>query len=277
MSLNFCSLSSGSSGNSYLVFSDYAAILVDAGTTRKTMLAGLEKCGISPEKIQAVFLTHEHHDHIRGLPVILRALEDSVSVYGSPGTLAATEARLSGKVDLSQGIPIDGTGALTNISIQDIRVTSFRLSHDSAEPMGFRFDVGNKSLAIVTDTGYITDSILRNILDVDLLVLEANHEENMLLMGPYPYELKKRILGERGHLSNEAAAISLTEILNNRKASEKTEPLYILLAHLSKENNLPQVAEVTIENLLFEGDHIRDKDYFMTCLQRDVSGDLICL
>ncbi len=297
--IKFCSCSSGSSGNSYIVAMNDAAILVDAGTTGKNMIRGLEKCGLTPADVDAIFLTHEHHDHIRGLPVIVKEINkqklqrakteepginqnyqgqtiegNSLEVYGSAGTIAATEEKLFGKTEFSDAKII--SSPLEEIIIGDMRVTSFRLSHDAAEPFGYRIDAHGKSLAIVTDTGYVTDSIMRNILDVDFLVLEANHEKNILLMGRYPYELKMRILGDYGHLSNEAASEALIEILNCRE--KKDERLFtVALAHLSNDNNTPDVAALTIKNNLFEGGFFEERDYTMTILHRDVVGEVISI
>ncbi len=280
--IKFCSCSSGSSGNSYVVATERAAILLDAGTTGKNMVAGLAKCGLTPADLDAIFLTHEHHDHIRGLGVILREIGKKksqpydnshgselreIKVYGSGGTIAATEARLFPKSEFSQAAIINSP--LDRIQIGDIWITAFRLSHDAAEPMGFRIDAYGKSLALVTDTGYVTDSIYRNILDVDFLVMEANHEKNILLMGRYPYDLKTRILGDYGHLSNEAAGESLARILG-----ERNKPLRIALAHLSRENNTPDMAKITVTNILFENDFMENRDYEMVVLERDSVGDV---
>ena len=276
--IQFCSCSSGSSGNSYVVATENAAILVDAGTTGKNMVSGLNKCGLSAGDLDGIFLTHEHHDHVRGLPVIikeankreplLRSTKRELRVYGSSGTIAATESKLFSKTELSEayilGSPLDV------IQIQDMKVTPFRLSHDAAEPMGYRIDAYGKSLAIVTDTGYITESIFAGISDVDFLVLEANHEKNILLMGKYPYNLKTRILGDYGHLSNEGAGEALTRILQMRN-----KPISVALAHLSSENNTPDMARVTVKNILFENDYMEGRDYSLTVLKRDIVGDVI--
>ena len=279
--IKFCSFSSGSSGNCYLVATNSAAILVDAGTTGKNVVSGLGKCGLMPGDIDGIFLTHEHHDHVRGLPVILKEIRKNLCegrkdfrVYGSSGTIAATEERLFGKIELSDAKII--TPSLDEIIIGDMVITPFRLSHDAAEPYGFRIDSHGKSLAIVTDTGYVTDSIYRNIKDVDFLILESNHEKNILLMGRYPYHLKTRILGDRGHLSNEAAGEALGRILENR-AGIKDEPLRVLLAHLSKDNNTPEMARITVNNILFESDYMEGREYTLDVLERDIVGEVFYL
>lgn len=281
MALNFCSFSSGSSGNSYLIFTQSTTLLVDVGVTGKTIQEGLNYCGRQLTDLDAVFLTHEHHDHVRGLPVLINSLRkcdpDSpweTRIYGSPGTLAAAQDRFKGKVDLSSGSFVD---PLTTLMIGDIEITTFRLSHDAAEPTGFRFDSRGKSLAIVTDTGIVNNSILRNVWDVDFLVLESNHEKSMLLMGKYPYDLKLRILGDYGHLSNDHAALALTEMIKIRNEENKKETLSVALAHLSNENNTRDMASLTLNNILFENDYIQGKDYSLRILDRDMVGEIITL
>lgn len=317
--IKFCSCSSGSSGNSYVVATDNATILVDAGTSGKNMIEGLARCGRTPADVDAIFLTHEHHDHVRGLPVIIKEInkqkllkfeDDDVSilpidqnetrkdnsnggqrprhfaVYGSAGTIAATEERLYGKTELSDALIIGSP--LEEIEIGDIKVFAFRLSHDAAEPYGYRIDAYGKSLAIVTDTGHVPDSIYRAVKDVDFLVLEANHEQNILLMGRYPYELKMRILGEYGHLSNDAAGAMLASVLDYRTEQvpdvdypagqvPENRMLQIALAHLSKDNNTPSNARITIQNILLENNYMEDRDYTLEVLERDIVGRVFIL
>ena len=290
--IKFCSCSSGSSGNSYVVATDNATILVDAGTSGKNMIEGLARCGRTPADVDAIFLTHEHHDHVRGLPVIIKEINkqkllgSGFAVYGSAGTIAATEERLYGKTELSDALIIGSP--LEEIEIGDIKVSAFRLSHDAAEPYGYRIDAYGKSLAIVTDTGHVPDSIYRAVKDVDFLVLEANHEENILLMGRYPYELKMRILGEYGHLSNDAAGAMLASVLDYRAGQEpnidyragqvpEKRMLQIALAHLSKDNNTPSNARITIQNILLENNYMEDRDYTLEVLERDIVGRVFIL
>ena len=280
--IKFCSCSSGSSGNSYLVATDQATILIDAGTTGKNMCGALAKCSLTAGDLDGIFLTHEHHDHVRGLPVILKEAKKrepskpqraksgkGLRVYGSSGTIAATEERLFKTTELSEASIISSPLEVTQIN--DMVITAFRLSHDAAEPMGYRVDAKGKSLAVVTDTGYITDSIFKAISDVDYLVLEANHEKNILMMGNYPYNLKTRILGDYGHLSNEAAGETLSRILDARGSKS----IRVALAHLSKENNTPDMALVTIKNILYENDYLDGREYTLEVLARDMTGDVI--
>ena len=148
------------------------------------------------------------------------------------------------------------------------------MSHDTAEPVAYTFERNGKKIAVVTDTGYISEEIFENIKDADILVLEANHERNILLMGPYPYTVKHRILGDKGHLSNEAAGQCLVQILDYLQGSKA--PL-VLLAHLSQENNTPQQALITIRNILEEAGYYVDKDVKMEVVARDSVSRLMAL
>lgn len=150
---------------------------------------------------------------------------------------------------------------------------SFGLSHDAAEPMGFSFIHNDKKMSIVTDTGYISDDLFEQIYDSDFLVLEANHEINILKMGAYPYSLKQRILGNKGHLSNEAAGKCICRMLHERQ-KECSVPK-IVLAHLSSENNTPAQAYLTIRNILFEEDFYIGKDLEMDVIKKDQISSLM--
>ena len=199
--LKFCSVASGSSGNSYIIASEKTALILDAGVSCKRILAGIEKIGRTAGDIAAVLVTHEHSDHICGLPVLKKRLANA-EIYASSGSWDGISGELSG----CEILP----GEIFNVG--DIEVTAFSLSHDAEEPMGFSFAADGAKLAVVTDTGIITEEIFSEIKDVDFLVLEANYEEEMLLTGRYPYFLKQRIKGEYGHLSNIDAAEAIAEI-----------------------------------------------------------------
>lgn len=264
MALQFCSLASGSSGNCYLVKSEKTILLIDVGITGRRVLAGLEKLGITPEDIDGILITHEHIDHVRSLNMIGKKASSS-EIYASYGTME----EIRGKIPADRAVVIDCDEEFT---IGDIAVKPFPLSHDAAEPTGYAFVHQGRQMAIVTDTGCVSEGIFRNIEGSDLLVLEANHEVNILKMGAYPYSLKRRILGDMGHLSNEAAGKCLCEILRiwNRK-----EPPKVVLAHLSKENNTPGQAYLTIRNILFEEDFYIDKDLNLDIIKRDEMSQLM--
>ncbi len=241
MALKFCSFASGSSGNSYLIKNEDTAILVDAGISGRRILGGLEETGTPPEDVAAILVTHEHSDHVQSLPVLTRKLPD-LKVYANEPTWESIERPVR-----EEARRIFRTGE--DFAIGSLRIRSFSVPHDAAEPVGFSVSGEGKKISIVTDAGYITEEICAEITDADLLLLEANHEREMLLMGRYPYPLKQRILGDEGHLSNVSAGECLCRIVE-----ENDRRRQILLGHLSGENNDPHVALLTVENTLMERD-----------------------
>ena len=278
MALRFCSFASGSSGNCYLAKSDTTTILIDVGITGKRVFAGLAEKGIDPADLSGILITHEHIDHVRSLRMVAKKAVNA-RVCASGGTLGV----LSDVIEPGKGYTVR---AGEPWDIGDIQVTPFDLSHDAAEPMGFTLQSGGRRLTIVTDTGCISPEIERHIAAADLLVLEANHEVNILKMGAYPYSLKRRILGEKGHLSNETAGEILCRMLRSPIRHQRVSDggsqhvgpggvPKVVLAHLSKENNTPGQAYLTIRNILFEEDLYIDKDLTLTIAARDEAGDFM--
>lgn len=259
MSLEFCSFSSGSSGNSYLIKSKNTNIIVDVGISGKRILDGVKSCG--SDTIDAIFVTHEHSDHVQSLRTMSKKAPEA-EIITSHGTRIALEEKFA---DM-EGLIREQSSSMT---IGNIDVHPFHLSHDATEPTGYTFIHGGKQITIITDTGTITDEISYHGKSADLLVLEANHEVNILQCGPYPYSLKRRILSDYGHLSNEAAAKYLIDILNEKQG------IKVMLAHLSSENNSPFQAELTIKNKLFEEDIFIGKDLEMDILLKNTLSDLI--
>ncbi len=265
MSISFCSFSSGSSGNSYLVTGGDTALLVDAGISGKRILEGLRHAAVSPERVRGVFITHEHQDHIRSLAALTKKLPH-IRAYANEGTWAA----LGDRVRQEQRRTFV-TGR--RFAVGDIEVKSFPISHDAAEPVGFSFFSGGKQVSIVTDTGHITEEIYREMEEADILVLESNHDIHMLKMCSYPWHIKQRILGKAGHLSNEDAASALCRI-----AAAGNKRRQILLAHLSRENNFPEMAFQTICNLLQEEEiYLGDRVRIETILKDQISPIYGCL
>ena len=267
MELGICSFASGSSGNCYLIKSENTNLILDAGLSAKRICEGLAACGTDPKEVGAILITHEHIDHVKGLQVFTKKAPVA-KILMSVGTGCAL-ARKSGLPAPERMINVGGGETFL---IGDIYVTAISLSHDADEPLGYTFEKNGRKIAVITDTGYITEEIYENIKDADLLVLEANHERNILLMGKYPYPLKHRILSDIGHLSNEAAALCLQRIL--REPAHKQE-LKVLLAHLSQENNTPHQALITIKNILEEGNFYEGSHYHMEVAPRDCPGRLI--
>lgn len=243
MNLRICSLASGSSGNSYVVFTDSTALLVDAGISCKRISEGLSDLGLALSDISGILVTHEHSDHIKGLPVLLKK---GLRLYANRETKNGIEDALCISIDPENTVIFNQNGVF---QIGDIEITSFSTSHDALNPTAFAFESDGKRICIVTDTGCISPEIKDQIRLADILVLESNHDENVLKMGPYPWFLKQRILSDKGHLSNEAAANVLAEIIAEEKSEKRR---IVLLAHLSKENNFPEMALTTVENTLRE-------------------------
>lgn len=239
MALQFCSFSSGSSGNSYLVRSARTAILIDAGISGKRIMEGIEYTGTAPEDVKAIMVTHEHSDHVQSLRVLHKRLP-KVNTYSNLSTWEC----IKDKVPEGRHIAFDSGD---EFDIGDIHVKSFRTNHDAAESVCYSFLHGGSQISVLTDTGYVSEDIYNEIKGADLLALEANHDPNVLQMCRYPYYVKRRILGDHGHLSNEAAAECIARL---QKEDEKRR--FVLLAHLSKENNSPELAMMTIRNCLQE-------------------------
>jgi len=256
MALTFCSFSSGSSGNCYLVKSDNAAILIDAGISGRKIFESLKRMGTELRKLDAILITHEHSDHIRSLRTVNRKAPQ-IRTYANTGTWENIE----GLVDERQRVVFETGRAFF---INDIEVRPFPLSHDAAEPVGFSFRAAGKQISILTDTGCLNSGIFDEIAAADLLILEANHDVEMLKIGRYPMFLKQRILGEKGHLSNVDAAGAICRLLSEEKKKRR-----VLLAHLSKENNFPEMAYMTIKNLLEEKDFYIDSNVFLSIIARD--------
>jgi phosphoribosyl 1,2-cyclic phosphodiesterase len=218
-------LASGSSGNAYLLRTEAGALLLEAGLPAPQLARYLRALGVEPRELSGILLTHAHSDHRQGA----RGLSDrfDVPIYASAGTLshpALRDAPLARVLEPSQPVRIG-----------ELEVLPFPVPHDCREPFGFRVQAGPVSLGLVTDLGFVPDDVPRLLRGVDLLVLEANHEEELLHRGPYPAFLKRRVSGRHGHLSNRAAAECLAAM-----ASEP--PGCVWLAHLSQTNNSPATA-----------------------------------
>ncbi|MDR1796063.1 MAG: MBL fold metallo-hydrolase [Clostridiales Family XIII bacterium] len=274
MSLSLCSFSSGSSGNSYLIKGGGGAILIDAGISASRILSGLERTGTARADVKALFVTHGHWDHVTGARVLLKKLPGA-DVYASAGTMEELERRDAGqKLTFAREVAQQRKKRVAPaqpVEICGLTVRAFRTLHDAAEPLGFAVTDGGGggSVAIVTDTGLFTDDILYSVADADLLVLEANHDTEMLRSGSYPWHLKQRILSEVGHLSNAQAAEALARVfsLNAKKR-------VVLLAHLSQENNTPRLAEQTVCTLLAREGIFTGGDFHLGVLRRDMPSDL---
>ena len=256
------SVGSSSSGNSYIIMAEGRTIILDVGLPAKKILGALEHLGTDPADVDAVLLTHEHIDHVKSVRAISRKCCNAL-FYASRGTMARTENFRY--VPEERVRPVAAGELIADIG--GIEIGTFALSHDAAEPLGFTVSSEGSKLAVVTDTGVVSDEIYAAISDADLLVFEANHDVDMLMFGEYPYPVKVRIKGDKGHLSNDYAGDVLSSILADRDGSRG--PLQIMLAHLSFHNNAPFYARSTIEGIFNEKGYERDADYTLTIASKD--------
>lgn len=231
----FCTLYSGSSGNATLVSNGNTNILIDAGVSCAKICTSLKEIGISPDEIDGIVLTHEHVDHIRGVDVLSRKFH--IPVYASEGTLSKMElSRVEDKY-------IRSVKSGESFEIRDIGIYPFKIPHDAAQPLGYTMLLDGKRFSVATDIGHLSESLVKSLCKSDTVLLESNHDIKMLNEGSYPYYLKKRILGDFGHLPNDKAAWMATQLA-------KWGTTRIILGHLSQENNLPSLAYEASKNML---------------------------
>ncbi len=229
------SIASSSSGNAVCIGAEGCHILVDAGITCKRINEGLEQYNLTLDDIDAILVTHEHSDHIHGIGVISRKY--SIPIYTTVGTWEGILRYKSlGRIDesLFHEVRYDETFSIGKMSIDP-----FKLSHDANEPVGYVVSFEDKKMAIATDLGVYDDYIVEKLSDVNAILLEANYDYHMLQVGSYEPWLKRRVHGEYGHLSNEMSGQLLCDIACDRLS-------YVLLGHMSKENNIPDLAYETI-------------------------------
>lgn len=263
--MNLCSIASGSSGNCIFVGSENSSILVDVGVSAKKIEKGLESIDMKASDIDAILITHEHSDHICGLGVMARRY--GIPIYSTKGTLDAIKTTKSlGKVDYSL---FNEIATDNNFMIKDIEVEAINTWHDAAESVCYSFKHKNTKASIATDLGNYDEYLVDKLKDSNILFVEANHDINMLQVGPYPYYLKQRILGKYGHLSNERSGQLIKELLNdNIKA--------IFLGHLSKENNFEDLAYETVKLELQNNEYTNDvRDFNLQVAKRDVVSKLV--
>ena len=242
--MRLCSIASGSSGNCIYVGSEATHLLVDVGISGKKAEAGLNELDITGRDLDGILVTHEHVDHIAGLGVMARKYH--IPIYATPGTISAIQKCSSvGNIEEELFVPVRPDNKLC---IKDLVINPMKISHDAAEPVGYRVSYGNRRVAVCTDLGYFNDYTVECLRGMDALLIEANHDVNMLQVGPYPYHLKQRILGDRGHLSNENSGRLLSRILHDNMKS-------IVLGHLSKDNNLPELAYEAVRMEITMGDN----------------------
>jgi phosphoribosyl 1,2-cyclic phosphodiesterase len=237
VSIRFSVLASGSTGNAFYVETDRNSLLVDAGLSGKQMEQLFKQIERDMKQLSGILVTHEHSDHIKGLGVIARKYK--LPIYANEKTWKAMEG-LIGDIPTEQKFVFQ-MGTVKTFG--DLDVESFGVSHDAAEPMFYVFHHEGKKLVLITDTGYVSDRMKGIIKNADVFVFESNHDVEMLRMGHYPWNIKRRILSDVGHVSNEDAGLALADVIG-----EKTKRIY--LAHLSQDNNMKDLARMSVTQVL---------------------------
>ncbi len=265
--MDFFSVASGSSGNCICLGSDQCHVMIDAGISGKRIEEGMNTYDYTTSDMDGVLITHEHSDHIQGLGVVARKY--GLPLYATKGTAdAILQSSSVGKIDPSLFHVIE---AGKTFFIGNLEIYPMSISHDAADPVAYLVSDGRHRVGVVTDLGYYDADIVSHMEGLDALLLEANHDIHMLQVGAYPYPLKQRILGERGHLSNETSGQLLGQILHDGMQ-------HILLGHLSKENNYDELAYETVRLEISLGDNpYRGNDFPIEVAKRDRPSSLIRL
>ncbi len=265
--MKLCSIASGSSGNCIFAGSESTSILIDAGISGKRVENGLNTIGYTGKDLDGILVTHEHSDHIKGLGVLARKLH--LPIYATPGTIDA----ILGSKNLGR-FPesiFREVKADESFEIGDLNINPFTISHDAVQPVGYRVSHKNSSVGIATDLGKYDDYIVSHLQGLDALLLEANHDVNMLQVGRYPYYLKQRILSDTGHLSNCCAGQLLSKLLHDGMKE-------IMLGRLSRENNYEALAFETVCSEVTMGDNpYKSKDFHIQVAKRDTVSELVTI
>lgn len=263
--MKFCPLYSGSSGNSIFIGSDKANILIDAGLPGKKIDEAMRSIGESPDKLKGIFITHEHSDHIKGVGVISRKYD--VPIYANEKTWCA----MSNSIGKIKEHNIKIMDRRTTVDIEDLSIKSFVIPHDAISPVGYTVNKGKNQVSVATDFGTYTEEIHNNIKDSEIILLESNHDVSMLKFGPYPYNLKRRILSEVGHLSNEDCGKAIINIAKNGYGKR------IILGHLSNTNNNPDLALETVLGVVRESGLEVGQDLIVSMANRNMPSEYIKL
>lgn len=218
--MKFCTLASGSSGNSLFVDTGVTKLLIDAGISARQLKLRLSQIGSSLDEIDSVVITHEHSDHSNAVPRLTNP------VYVSSATVGFWDGRIKRLMEFDTSVPFN---------IQDVLITPFSVSHDAVDPVGFTIEAGGKKIGVATDVGCVTGLVTESLKGSDALVIEFNHDDKLLSYGPYPWELKQRISSRLGHLSNTEAAGLLKSVIHDGLR-------HVVLAHLSRTNNAEDIA-----------------------------------
>ncbi|RPF51104.1 MBL fold metallo-hydrolase [Aquisalibacillus elongatus] len=241
MTLHFSVLASGSTGNAFYIGTDQTKLLVDVGLSGKKLEALLDDIQVNPSELDGILVTHEHSDHIKGVGIFARRYQ--LPIYANEKTWEAMEPNL-GKISTDQKFHF---GMETSQTFADLDIESFGVSHDAIDPMFYVFHHEGKKVSMLTDTGYVSDRMKKTVGNSDAILFEANHDVGMLQMGGYPWNIKRRILSDKGHVSNEDAAVAMLDVIGNRTK-------HIYLGHLSQDNNMVDLARMSVEQILKKHD-----------------------
>lgn len=259
---NFCSLYSGSTGNCLLVQTDETKILIDAGVSQKKIVDALASFNVGLSDINAILVTHEHSDHVLNLGSISKKY--NIPVYCNEKTLNAMPTQKEKISDENKKIFTSNK----SFTVNNIEIYPFSIPHDAADPCGFNIFYDNKKISIATDIGHIDNNLFSNLKDSNFLLLEANYDPDILKYSKYPFQLKQRILSPIGHLSNESAGKTISELCSNNTLKKA------LLGHLSKENNFPELALKTVYDEL-ESKNIYKENISIDIANRNYPSKLI--
>lgn len=261
--LNFCSLYSGSSGNSLLIKTENTNILIDAGVSSKKIELALNSLEIEPNKLDGILITHEHTDHVQGLGTFAKKFD--LPVFVNNKTLDAMPKQ-------KEKISEKNIHFIKNeefFEIKDLKIKPFAIPHDAANPCGFSITKADKKISIATDIGHMTNGIIKNLEDSLFVLLESNYDPDVLMYSKYPYPLKTRIAGPTGHLSNEIAGKTIAHLLNSGLQRA-------MLGHLSKESNFPELAYKTVmEELL--SNNLKNDSFQLSVAKREEPSPLISI
>ena len=236
--LKFCSLYSGSTGNSLLVQTENTNILIDAGVSTRKIEVALRELSISPDNISAILITHEHSDHVQSVGNLSKKY--NIPVFSNEETWIALSDEHKSKIAESN---VNFYVANEKFEIDDLEIYPFSIPHDAVDPCGFSVFADNKKVSVATDIGHVEESLITTLIGSDILLIESNYDNDTLLCGSYPYFLKRRILGDLGHLSNDATSKLVRRLYENGVNK-------FILGHLSKENNFPELAYQAVYNEL---------------------------
>ena len=239
-------LASGSSGNCALLETSQTRLLVDTGLSRRETLRRMKQIGVTPDSMDGILITHEHADHCSGLPTL--AAHYKTTIYLTQPTHAEiargiVPERRAERFRRHERVEFIAPGA--RFLVGDIEVSAFAIPHDAVDPLGFAFRSNGHKAALVTDLGYLPEHVKHHLRDADLLMLESNHDVEMLKVGPYPWHVKQRVMSRTGHLSNHAVSEFLCD-----EGGFDARPRHLVLAHLSENNNNPDVAKISAEEAL---------------------------